>query len=174
MTERDSTGPEVHRLPAPDPVYGTPTAPQLLAAVRDLLRDEILDSTSGHTRYLLRVAIHVVDVVRRQCEQGDGARRALAQALAELGVTDEAELANAIRAGAFDDRQAALRRYLTAAVATRLAVDNPRYGAGTGLTAADLRAGAGAPTAGALTGRTPADAAQPAAAEPPAGAEPEE
>lgn len=161
MTSDDGIRSGVHRLPAPDPVYGTPTAPELLAAVRDLLHHEILGSTSGRARYLLRVAIHVLDVVRRQCEQGDGARRSLAQALAELGMTDEAELAGAIRAGAFDDRQAALRRYLTAAVATRLAVDNPRYGAGTGV-------------AGRPDGAAPADGAQPAAAGSPAGAEPEE
>lgn len=163
MSDDGGAGTAVHRLPPPDPVYGTPTAPELLAAVRDLLHDEILDCTSGHTRYLLRVAIHVVDVVRRQCEQGDGARRALAQALAELGMTDEAELAGAIRAGAFDDRQAALRRYLTAAVATRLAVANPRYGAGSGLTGADRPDGA-----------APADGAQPATAGSPDGIEPEE
>lgn len=89
--------------------------------------------------------------------------------------------AAATASGAFDDRQADLHRYLTAAVATRLAADNPRYGAGTGLTSADLqadadlRADAGSPAgAGRPIGATPADDAQPAAAGSPAGAEPEE
>lgn len=72
--------PEVHRLPPPDPVYATPTAAELLAAVRDFLRDAVLDAASGHTRYLVRVAASIVDMVRRQCEQGDEARGAHSKA----------------------------------------------------------------------------------------------
>lgn len=127
--------PAAYRLPPADPVYGTPTAAELLAAVGDFLRGEVVQATSGHTRYLVRVAANVVDMVRRQCEQGDDAGRRLGDALAALGMADERELAKAIRAGAFDDRGDELRRHLTAAVATRLAVSNPRY-----LAAADLPA----------------------------------
>lgn len=115
-------------LPPADPVYGTPTAAELLAAVRDFLRADVLDATSGHTRYLLRVAINVVDIVRRECEQRPGAEQALQEALGALDVSTEAELARAIRAGTFDDRAGDLHRCLTTAVRLRLAVSNPRYG----------------------------------------------
>ncbi len=114
-------------LPTPDPVYGTPTAAALLGAVRDFLHQDVLESITGHTRYLLQVAIHVIDIVRRECEQRPGATAALQTALAELGVTSEATLADAIWAGALDSRADDLQRYLHLATATRLEVANPRY-----------------------------------------------
>ncbi len=115
------------RLPPADPVFGTPTAAELLGAVGDFLRADLLPSTTGQARYLLRVAVNVIDIVRRECEQRDRAGTVLRQALAELGMADEGELARAIRSGAFDDRAEEVRRYLTTAALTRLAVDNPSY-----------------------------------------------
>ncbi len=123
--------PRLAPLPPADPVYGTPTAAELLTAVRDFLRADVLDTTTGHTQYLLRVAINVVDIVRRECEQRPDAEERLRAALSELGVTDDVELARAIRSGAFDGHDAELRRYLTVAVAARLAAANPRYAATT-------------------------------------------
>lgn len=125
--------PEAHLapLPAADPVYGTPTAAELLAAVSEFLRADVLGTTTGHTQYLLRVAINVVDIVRREVEQRPDAEARLGAALAELGVADEAGLARAIRAGAFDGRRDDLRHYLAMAVAARLAASNPRYAAAT-------------------------------------------
>jgi hypothetical protein len=125
-----ASGPSEARLPplpAADPIHGTPTAAELLGAVSEFLRADVLATTTGHTQYLLRVAINVVDIVRREVEQRPGAEARLTAALAELGVADEAGLARAVRAGAFDGRDEELRRYLTVAVATRLAASNPRY-----------------------------------------------
>lgn len=119
-------------LPPADPVYGTPTAAELLAAVSEFLRADVLGTTTGHTQYLLRVAINVVDIVQREVEQRPGAEARLGAALAELGVADEAELARAIRSGAFDGRDEELRHYLIVAVAARLAASNPRYAAASG------------------------------------------
>jgi Domain of unknown function (DUF6285) len=105
--------------------YGVPTAPQLLEAVVEFLEKEVAGELVGRRRFHLRVAVNVLNIVRRQLEHGDDSRWA-GEALASLGVSSEQELAEAIRAGDLDGR-ADLRDVLRRLVVARLEVNNPTY-----------------------------------------------
>lgn len=113
-------------LPPGDPVYGSPTATQLLEAVEGFLRDGL----AGDDRALsfkARVAANVVAIVRRQLEAGGAPYEQVRAALDTLGVADEAALSARVREGAIDHRSRELRRVLELLARTRLAVSNPQY-----------------------------------------------
>jgi len=116
----------------PDQWRGTPhdvpSAPQLLDAVREFLESDVLSATEGRVRFHVRVAANVVAMVGRELEFGGELAAEHAARLAGLGVASEAELAAAIRSGAFDDRLAEVSDAVRATVAGKLAVANPRYG----------------------------------------------
>ncbi|MGH9095356.1 MAG: DUF6285 domain-containing protein [Acidimicrobiales bacterium] len=114
-------------LPPGDPLYGSPTAPELLHAVGHFLRHQVPERLPPLEAFHARVAANVVAMVARQLEAGDAPRAEVAALFAQAGVADEDALAQAVRAGDFDDRKAQLRRVLTASVRARLAVANPAY-----------------------------------------------
>ena len=115
-----------NRLPAPDPLYGSPTAVELLAAVEHFLRNDTGD-LPPLPAFHARVAANVVAMVARQIEAGDAPRKQMAAAYAPLGAYDEQGLAALVRAGDLDDRIPDLRRALETVVRARLSVANPRY-----------------------------------------------
>lgn len=114
-------------LPPGDPLYGVPSAAQLLHAVGEFLDTEVRGASSGRVQFLARVAANVVATVERQLLAENADRAAHRAGLAAVGAADEADLARAVKAGEFDGRTEELRRVLTATVAARLAVSNPRY-----------------------------------------------
>jgi hypothetical protein len=114
-------------LPPGDPLYGVPSAAQLLHAVVEFLDTEVRPSTTGRVQWLTRVSANVVATVERELLSGEADRAMHRADLASLGAIDEDDLARAVRAGELDGRTDELRRVLTATVAARLAVSNPRY-----------------------------------------------
>jgi hypothetical protein len=125
MTEHP--GHQVPPLPPGDPLYGVPSAAQLLAAVRQFLEADVRQATSGQTQFLSRVAANVLAVVERQLVAEPLDRAAHRRLLDGIGIDDEVALARAVREGRFDGREAELRSVVTPTVAARLAVSNPRY-----------------------------------------------
>jgi phosphoserine phosphatase len=106
---------------------GVPTAIELVEAVTEFLRDEVMDESSDRLRFHARVAANVLGIVERELRLGDEVARAHAARLGRLGVADDAELARAIRDGRFDERIDELVAELRAATHDRLLIANPRY-----------------------------------------------
>jgi aminoglycoside phosphotransferase (APT) family kinase protein len=109
------------------PPHDAPSAAQLLEAVREFLDSDVLGATEGRVRFHVRVAANVIAMVGRELQLGTELAAAHALRLAGLGVSSEAELASAIRAGAFADRLGAVSDSVRATVAGKLAVANPAY-----------------------------------------------
>ncbi|HUS43468.1 MAG TPA: DUF6285 domain-containing protein [Ilumatobacteraceae bacterium] len=107
--------------------HDAPSAIELLEAVREWIDREVIASTDGRLRFHARVASNVLAMVEREIELGPAHAAAHARRLAQLGVTDDAALAAAIRERRFDDRAAELRTLLAEAVADKLSVANPTY-----------------------------------------------
>ncbi|AGB21959.1 hypothetical protein Mycsm_01552 [Mycobacterium sp. JS623] len=114
-------------------LYGRPTAAELVAAVADFLDNDVRAATGPDSRradvsqvnFHARVAANVLRIVQRELTD-DSATEVTAR-LAELGFSDEAQLAAAIRAGELDDRAADLLPVLRTLVRRRLAVAHPGY-----------------------------------------------
>jgi len=106
-------------------LYGRPTAAELVAAVADFLDNDVRAATEGQVNFHARVAANVLRIVER--ELLDEPAAGVTDALGELGFTDEAQLAAAIRAGELDDSAADVLPVLRALVRHRLAVAHPGY-----------------------------------------------
>ena len=107
--------------------HDVPTAAQLVESVREWLEGEVLPVTAGRLQFHARVAINVLAMVQREIDLGPGHQSAHVAGLAGLGCDDDAELAAAIRSGAFDDRLDDVRDVVWATVRDKLAVANPTY-----------------------------------------------
>jgi len=124
---------ERHRVPpAPEPVdadglHGRPTQAELIEAVEEFLRDEVMSATSGRLSFMARVAANVVAMIGREAALGPAQTERRAAELSAAGLGSEADLAAAIGAGEFDDRPGDLHELLASGVAAKLAVANPRY-----------------------------------------------
>jgi hypothetical protein len=105
--------------------HGPPSAAELVAAVRAFLDGDLGDG--GWARYQSRVAANILRIVERELELESCQAEAHRTALARLGVTDEAELARAIRSGALDDRRDEVLAVVLETVAAKLEVANPAY-----------------------------------------------
>ncbi|MFJ8812134.1 phosphotransferase family protein [Amycolatopsis thermoflava] len=110
--------------PAPD-LHGRPTAAELVEAVAEFLRADVMPGTEGRVSFQARVAANVLGIVSRELRLGTAQERRHVDRLAALGFATHAELARAVRSGAVDvaDVVAAVR----ADVTDRLLVANPKY-----------------------------------------------
>jgi hypothetical protein len=114
-------------------LYGRPTAAELVAAVADFLDNDVRAATRpdsrladvGQVNFHARVAANVLRIVARELTDDSAAE--VTGRLAELGFSDEAQLAAAIRAGELDDRASDLLQALRTLVRRRLAVAHPGY-----------------------------------------------
>lgn len=114
-------------------LYGRPTAAELVAAVADFLDNDVRGATGPDGRladgaqvnFHARVAANVLRIVER--ELTDNSAADVTDGLAELGFDDEPQLAEAIRAGEFDERTADVLPMLRTIVRHRLAVAHPGY-----------------------------------------------
>ena len=107
--------------------HDAPTAVELLESVREWLGRDVIPSTDGRLRFHARVAANVLGMVEREIELGPAQEIAHSERLTRLGVTNDAELAAAIRNGEFADRAVELRAELRDSVLDKLAVANPGY-----------------------------------------------
>lgn len=107
--------------------HDAPSAAQLLEAVREWLQNEVLTTTDGRLQYDTRVAINMLAIVERELALGSAHEAAHVDRLRQLGVTDDAALAAAIRSGQLDDRMEEVRSLVWASVRDKLAVANPKY-----------------------------------------------
>jgi hypothetical protein len=116
-------------------VLDHPRGPALLDAVARLLRDVLLPQlpAGSSAAFQARVAANAVDLAAREMRLGPTAEAEAADRLQALlqhgGPPDamEAELALAIRSGALDDQDPALRAHLWASTLDKLAIDQPSY-----------------------------------------------
>lgn len=105
MTERISTG-------------AVPSSDDLLTAVVECLRDDLLPTATGRDRYQLQVCIAALEIVQREGHLEEATAAAQAALLAELDAPDDAALLAEIKAGPSAERVselvAALRRRVEA------------------------------------------------------------
>jgi len=120
---------------APEPVgkgspvapFGRPTAAELVEAVREYLEGNVMERSEGGARFEARVARNALAVVERELLLGHEMATAHAYRLRDLGITDDAALAAAIRAGDFDDGWEPVASALAASARDQLLVANPSY-----------------------------------------------
>jgi hypothetical protein len=112
-----------------------PTPAELIKAVADFLRTEIVPVISGHNAFKLRVSINALDLVTRQLaleQAGDAAEAArltkLLDAQGTLGELNRA-LAERIAKGEADLQTPGLADHLWQTTMDKLAVDQPNYAA---------------------------------------------
>lgn len=108
-------------------VHDTPSAEQLVEAVREWLERDVLNGTTGRLQFHTRVAVNVLSMVERELRLGAGQAVAHAARLAQLGCGDDAELAVRIRDGSLDERLDEVRELVRDDVRDKLAVANPKY-----------------------------------------------
>lgn len=110
-----------------------PTADELLEAVRAFLEDDLLPTLDGRLRFHTRVAVNVVDIVRRELADGpaadDAERDRLVALLGRDGSLDElaTALAQGLRSGEVDPDDPEVLDHLRRTAATDVAIANPRY-----------------------------------------------
>jgi aminoglycoside phosphotransferase (APT) family kinase protein len=125
--EGDDAGPTAAGARNATGLQGRPTAAELVASVREYLRNDIVEATDGRLQFHARVAANVLAVVERELELGPDGERSHQERLAALGVNTEKDLAAAIRAGALEDRAGEVDEAVWTAVTTKLAVANPSH-----------------------------------------------
>ena len=112
-----------------------PTRDELLEAVVEFLEKRLMPKLDKHTAFHTRVAANVLNIVRRELEQGpelDAEELArLKDLLGEDGTLDElnAELCTRIRKGDLDQRNPDLMEHLFLTTMGKLSVDQPIYSA---------------------------------------------
>lgn len=110
-----------------------PRAAELIQAVADFLRDDALPRLDGLTAFHMRVAVSVLEIVRRELDLGPAAdAREQARLAALLGHDGHLERLNEelcarIADGTYTPQHEALMQHLTATVLDKLAVDQPGY-----------------------------------------------
>jgi aminoglycoside phosphotransferase (APT) family kinase protein len=110
-----------------------PRVDELLGAVSDFLRDEVMTETTGRTNFLTRVSANAIDIAaREQVLLPEHRRRELAALRAFYGSQDDLltlrwRLVNELRDGsqALDDER--LQTFLRDHIVNQIAIDQPKY-----------------------------------------------
>jgi hypothetical protein len=106
--------------------HDVPTIGELVEAVREWVERDV-SSGAAVSPFHARVAVNVLAMVERELALGPEHDRRHGARLARLGVADDRELADGIRAGRFDDRLDEVRALVWESVRDKLEVANPRY-----------------------------------------------
>jgi aminoglycoside phosphotransferase (APT) family kinase protein len=110
----------------PTPPFGRPTAAELVEAVREYL-DALMERSADGPRFEARVARNALGIAERELLLGPAFAADHAARLADLGFSDDAALAAALRAGALDDEWESVAPPLAASARDQLLVANPAY-----------------------------------------------
>jgi hypothetical protein len=106
--------------------HDAPSVAELVEAVREWLERDVSPAVEGRLRFHARVAVNALTMVERELAVGAAQQAAHHARLATLGVSDDGELADRIRARTIDIGPAE-RRLLRDAVVDKLRVANPAY-----------------------------------------------
>ena len=112
-----------------------PTRDELLEAVAEFLEKRVMPKLDKHTAFHTRVAVNVLNIVRRELEQGPGLDeeevKRLRNLLGEDGTLEElnAELCNRIHRGDLDHKNTELMDHLFRTTMGKVSVDQPIYSA---------------------------------------------
>ena len=109
------------------PLFGSPSAAELVEAVREYIETKVMASTDGPARFEARVARNVLAMVGRELDLGAAAVAAHDDLLRALGVRNDAALVTAIRAGSYDRDLPEVGTLLAGGVRDQLRVANPSY-----------------------------------------------
>lgn len=120
-------------LPRPEPrapiagaaLHDRPTVAELVEAVREWVDGDVREGTEGRLSFHARVATNALRMVERELALEPGLTQAHAARLAQLGCTDDRELASRIRGGELDDRADEVRALVALSVHDKLLVANP-------------------------------------------------
>jgi len=104
-----------------------PSAAQLIDAVEQFLRNDVMPALEGRLHFHTLVAANVLAVIGRELTLGPQQEAEHQERLAALGAGDDADLAAAITTGAFDGRLAELLDALLADATARVSVANPKH-----------------------------------------------
>jgi hypothetical protein len=113
-----------------------PTASELITAIADFLREEAtpaLDRADPRLGFQMRVAVNSLAILEREGRLGPAAdAREHARLVALLGRDGTLEelnraLVDQIRAGARDERDAAMMAHLDATTADKIAIASPKW-----------------------------------------------
>lgn len=110
-----------------------PTAKELIRAVADFLRNDIVPAISGHSAFKLRVAINALDLVTRELTlagNSDAAENArLVQLMGVHGTLKDLNraLADDIASGEISLSSPGVSDHLWQTTMEKLAVDQPNY-----------------------------------------------
>ena len=113
-------------MPVTEP-HDVPTAAELVEAVQEFLREDVMAATEGRVRFHARVAANVLGIVGRELRLGPEQAARHRADLAALGYDDEVSLARAIRDGEVDHTDEDLIESIRRSVASKLEVADPRY-----------------------------------------------
>jgi Domain of unknown function (DUF6285) len=110
-----------------------PTPTELINAVADFLRKEIVPAIKGHNAFKLRVGINALDLVVRQLALAEGSDAAETARLTRLLGADGSlgdlnrALSDGIASGKVDLQTPGLSDHLWQTTMDKLAVDQPNY-----------------------------------------------
>ncbi len=108
-------------------LFGSPTAGQLIEAVREFL-ESLGDDIPQDRAFHLRVAINALRVAERELAMSCEAEAGHRQRMAVLGASDDRDLARTIRAGQFPPgRRDEILASVLADVEARLQANSPHY-----------------------------------------------
>ena len=110
-----------------------PGIDELVVSVRDFLREDVLDSSHGRTKFLARVASNSLDVVLRDRALGSEHRRRELERLRAIFESEEElsvlrwRLVHALREAEIPLDDVGVIAHLRDTVANQVAIDQPRY-----------------------------------------------
>jgi hypothetical protein len=108
-------------------VHDRPTAAELVAAVREYLENDVMAGTDGRLQFHARVAVNALRMVERELAEGRVMETEHRRRLETVGVMDDAELGERLRAGHLDNRLSEVFDVVYEAVLEKVRVANPGY-----------------------------------------------
>lgn len=107
--------------------HDAPSSLQMVEAVREWLENDVMPAVQGRLNFHTRVAVNMLAMVEREAVLGEQQRVDHQTRLKEIGAVDDAELAQRIRDGEFDDSLKEIMAALKDSIRDKLLVANPKY-----------------------------------------------